>query len=92
MYLVSIAYIYTVYKQGMFVISAEMQWNSLHTFITEVVSITMSLYVHSVQIELLSYCEIRTKYFGLHQVSSTELLEQNTAYTIQISHVECNLN
>ena len=42
---VSTAYIYTAYKQGMFVISVQMQWNSLHTFITEMTSIlTMSFY------------------------------------------------
>ena len=42
---VSTVYMYTAYNQGMFVISAQMQRNSLHTFITEMTSIlTMSFY------------------------------------------------
>ena len=46
---VSTAYMYTTYKQRMIVISVQMQWNSLHTLITDMFSITilmMSFYTH----------------------------------------------
>ena len=58
---VTTAYMYTAYKQGMFVISVQMQWNSLHKFITEMIS--MTVISNFIELELLS-CEIHMKYFG----------------------------